>query len=1257
MTRSLRVLPLLPLLFGCASVATRPPGAPEVHLVDGHGGPEVDALSDAFVTQALTPEAFGKDLAAALAQHPDSGELQLLAGYWAVLQADDDTAWEHFLRAAADRNNPQASLAARELAALPLTAGPEATALDALAELAAAHPDPEVRALAAHTRARLLLGRGAPDQARQAAEPLGMVRAFQLIGAFDNEEGKGFATPYPPEAAVDLEAEVQGKLVPVRWRPLPGTEPDGAAPLGDFVSPGQQAVAYLVTWVHADAAGPVQLRFSTSAPVAAWLNDAAVVADPHVRAFAVDDVVGEGALHAGWNKLLIKSAQKRGAWRVGVRLTDAQGASLPGLSYSIEAQATPHGEAAPVVTPPASGARAGFFAARALALTGHPAAAGQRFSALQAAHPQATLLRFFTAQAAEADERVEHALSLLTGGIRADPRAPAALRLQRADIYERKGLKDQAQRDLEAVIAAQPHARAAQVQLARLLGSRGWQHDRELRLREAAARWPDSREVLYELADVRDDQGYPAEAEALWRRGLELGAGQPAPLRRLRDAALRRQEFAAAEGFAAQLAALQPFALEDQLARAELSRRAGHPEEAEARLAQLTAQDPDLAGVYVRRAHLAEERGDGPRTVALLEQAQERDPNDAWVTERLDHLHPPQADALTPYQLTDEALDQLLAHLPEPTQDPAAQVQLLLDDTVTQVNADGSTKAVVTSVERALNQQGRDGVMHIALPGKSKNRVLKAFAISPDGERTEASSVTNGDVRFRSLEVGSVVVLQYVSYGPRGESAAEGQFFTANDFGAINWHIDHSRWVVLTEHGRPVSVDAPREVHVETTQAGGWDVRTFTRDGAPAVPGEPNMAPYADLLSRVRITTFPSWDNFVSWEKALLLESFPLDPKVDALAAKLTEGAATPREKLDRLYTFVSREIRYQIEYESIIAGWQPHPSATVLERKYGDCKDKATLLIALARSVGLQLDFAVLGTRSMGHLGHAIPYPDFNHAIVHVPEQPGIAEAFFMDPTADALDLGNVPGSDQGSQSLVLDPRTGAWRFVEIPYQAPRFQSDVHQVELAIAAGDKARATERFSLRGDGAASLRIGLRNEKRAQQAYGYLANVFFPRSTLLRGEAPDHEDFSHPVTVNLDMDVSATIQKEGQHFRIKMPPFFTAAEQVSLPKRETPLDLRTRSASSVELHASLPEGMQFIDPPQPVELSSPCLKVKRSVQAVGRELRVHDEYEHTCPQVSAADYPAFREAVQKANAALDQAIVFGPAAPKAVRAPKR
>ena len=46
--------------------------------------------------------------------------------------------------------------------------------------------------------------------------------------------------------------------------------------------------------------------------------------------------------------------------------------------------------------------------------------------------------------------------------------------------------------------------------------------------------------------------------------------------------------------------------------------------------------------------------------------------------------------------------------------------------------------------------------------------------------------------------------------------------------------------------------------------------------------------------------------------------------------------------------------------------------------------------------------------------------------------------EGFFTDPTTDALDLGNLRNDDQGAVSLVLEPDTGRWQFVDIPYQSP---------------------------------------------------------------------------------------------------------------------------------------------------------------------------------------------------------------------------
>ena len=107
-----RALPLLALAaLGCATVPHGTTATPAIHLVDGKCGPEVDALADDLLSHDLAPDAFGKQLDGVLAANPDCGAAHLWAGYWAELRADDDAAWEHFLRAAADRKNPYAALA------------------------------------------------------------------------------------------------------------------------------------------------------------------------------------------------------------------------------------------------------------------------------------------------------------------------------------------------------------------------------------------------------------------------------------------------------------------------------------------------------------------------------------------------------------------------------------------------------------------------------------------------------------------------------------------------------------------------------------------------------------------------------------------------------------------------------------------------------------------------------------------------------------------------------------------------------------------------------------------------------------------------------------------------------------------------------------------------------------------------------------------------------------------------------------------
>jgi hypothetical protein len=465
------------------------------------------------------------------------------------------------------------------------------------------------------------------------------------------------------------------------------------------------------------------------------------------------------------------------------------------------------------------------------------------------------------------------------------------------------------------------------------------------------------------------------------------------------------------------------------------------------------------------------------------------------------------------------------------------------------------------------------------------------------------------------------------------------------------------RWVVVAPKGKELHLDVdPRVKHamseVAAPQGGASIVHELTREDVPALPTEPSMVPFPDLQAHVVVTTLPSWDSFIRWERAILDESFPADPGLDALAVRLTQGATTPRDKLGKLFAFVAQEIRYQQEYESILAGWQPHRSSVVLERKYGDCKDKATLLIALARAVGIDLEFAVLATHRLGHPDRKVVYPKFNHAIVYVPAQPGIDTPFFTDPTVDALDLWSLREDDQGSAALVLNPTSGKWTWLDIPFQAPEYKQQRWKAEVEIESPEQVHAHSHLELRGGHASSLRTALRSEDQSRQVYDYVVSQLFPGAKLVSASAPDHESFLHPLRIDQEIDASASIRQEGTHYRLKLPNDADSAP-TKLAERQTPLDLGPPTSDESEVVVHLGKGVKLVEMPAPVDVVDPCFHVTRKVSGDHATVTVKEAFEETCTTVSVEDYPRYRAAMERARSMLDTALVFEKAAGKPAR----
>jgi hypothetical protein len=79
-------------------------------------------------------------------------------------------------------------------------------------------------------------------------------------------------------------------------------------------------------------------------------------------------------------------------------------------------------------------------------------------------------------------------------------------------------------------------------------------------------------------------------------------------------------------------------------------------------------------------------------------------------------------------------------------------------------------------------------------------------------------------------------------------------------------------------------------------------------------------------------------------------------PEITAEAQSLAAGAPDFYTKLKRVTEYIQKNVQYFV-VERGIGGWQPHYASDIFRNRYGDCKDKTTLLISMLQVVGIHAD------------------------------------------------------------------------------------------------------------------------------------------------------------------------------------------------------------------------------------------------------------------------------------------------------------
>ncbi|HKT23249.1 MAG TPA: DUF3857 domain-containing protein [Terriglobales bacterium] len=241
-----------------------------------------------------------------------------------------------------------------------------------------------------------------------------------------------------------------------------------------------------------------------------------------------------------------------------------------------------------------------------------------------------------------------------------------------------------------------------------------------------------------------------------------------------------------------------------------------------------------------------------------------------------------------------------------------------------------------------------------------------------------------------------------------------------------------------------------------------------------------------DQVPDVQLSTFQSWDEVGRWYSSLERDRVKPDQTIRARAAELTASAKTDIEKIEDLYDFVAPRYRY-VGISFGVGRFQPHSAVDVLNNRYGDCKDKHTLLASLIKAAGLDA-YPVL-IHHARKLDESVPSPaQFDHVITFVPlksgpDRAGNLQGLWLDSTTEVAPFRMLVASIRNKKALLVPPN-GKAEIVTTPADLPTANYQSVKVTGKISQVGKLEARYEYSVRGDAELAFRMAFRGTPQPQ-----------------------------------------------------------------------------------------------------------------------------------------------------------------------------
>jgi transglutaminase-like putative cysteine protease len=597
-------------------------------------------------------------------------------------------------------------------------------------------------------------------------------------------------------------------------------------------------------------------------------------------------------------------------------------------------------------------------------------------------------------------------------------------------------------------------------------------------------------------------------------------------------------------------------------------------------------------------------------------------------------------------------------HIPEGTHPKAA---VLLEDKLLTVGPDGQITERYRQVIKILRPQGREYARPVAWFNKDHKLLsFHIWSIGPDGHQYalkdnqifEAGArewgILYNDVHYKSADVpgsdpGGIVAYEYTEQIPMYAGSEPWEFQNPIPTAKSVFEIDLPQgWQHRALWRKYTSVE-PTEVAPNHFQWVLTDIPGIDLDSVPMAPAEEALAGRMEVYFSANALPEGEqlWTRIGEWYTELAAPQSEGPTDIANASRALTDANADFMERIRKVATFMQQQIRY-VGIEIGIGGYIPHAAEDVYRNHYGDCKDKATLMIAMLDAVGVRATWVLVDTER-GVIDAKVPSMMANHMITAIEIPKGYDSPLLkavvtaksgkryliFDPTNQYVPIGLLPTYLQGGTGLLMAGADS--EAIALPVLNP--DSDTVNRTAIFKLGADGSLAGNVTVKRMGASSWRLreslAMSSDKEKRDDLENTLRNDFSSFQVDKEEIENANALDEQLTLSYSVTASSYAKNAGGLLLVRPRVLSSDALELADERRKFPVEFASTGDWRDAFDVKIPAGYTVDDLPDPVNVDAGFASYRSQVKAEGDVLHYSREYIVKKLELDADDYPALRK----------------------------